>query len=125
MAKRVEFPQILRKIPATLSWRTVVALLIVSLALSQLVLFAHYLYRDYTDSLLKQAQRKEIEAEIEKWRNVVRERPDYRDAYFELALLTYRLERFGEARFYLRKVFELDPNFEAGRELEKALNKRK
>lgn len=125
MAKRVEFPQIIRKIPATFSWRTIVALLIVSIVLFQTILFAHFLYRDYMDLQVRQAQKNEIEAEIVKWKEVARERPDYRDAYFELALLNYRLERFAQARFYLRKVFELDPNFEAGRELEKAIDRRK
>lgn len=101
-----------------------VALLIGSILLLHLILFAQNLYSDYQETKRKEVQKQQIEAEIRKWEKIARQRPDYRDAYFELAVLTYRLGRLAETRFYLRRVFELDPNFEAGRELEKAVNRR-
>lgn len=120
---RVEFPQIRRKIAALLSWRLLVILLVASILLLHLVLFAQNLYSDYQETKRREAEKQAIEAEIAKWEQVVRQRPNYRDAYFELAVLTYRLGRLAETRFYLRHVFDLDPNFEPARKLEENLNK--
>ena len=56
------------------------------------------------------------------WQNVAEERPDYRDAYFNLALLNYQLKDFDKASENLKKALSFDPNFEQGRELETILN---
>lgn len=56
------------------------------------------------------------------WQKEIGERPNYRDAYFKLALLNYQLKDFDKANEYLKKTLSLDPNFEKGRELEKLLS---
>lgn len=70
---------------------------------------------------MKQREKQTLEEQIAKWEEVVTKRPDYRDGYLQLALLNYRLDRIYATRFYLKKVFTLDPNFEPARELEKKL----
>lgn len=125
------FPQIIRKITASyfalalrgkwFSWRLVIILLIVSLILLNLIRFGQNLYSTYQEAQVKQGEKRAIEAEIVKWEKVVKERSNYRDAYFELAVLTYKLNRIEETKRYLNKVFELDPNYQPARELERLL----
>jgi tetratricopeptide (TPR) repeat protein len=56
------------------------------------------------------------------WGNVVQMHPDYRDAYFSLALLNYQIGIYDKAKNNLEKALSLDPNFEKGRELQKILS---
>lgn len=123
-----DFPQILRKIPAVQLrwatihiWRWLIVLVIVSILLLQLVQLGQLLYQNYNEAQVKQAEKQKIEADIARWEKIVEDRPNYRDGYFELAVLTYRLDRIYETRFYLRKVFLLDPNYQPARELEEKL----
>lgn len=120
---RLKSPQIFRKITAEALWRWLIALIIVSFLLLQVVQLAKTLYQNYYDAQLKQAEKQQLENEVNRWRQIVSLRPDYRDAYFELAVLAYRLNHIEESKQYLAKVFELDPNYQPARELEKALNK--
>ena len=114
-------PQIFRKITALVSWRLLFALIIVSILLLQLAYFGQTLYRNYQEVQAKQAEKRALEAEVIKWEEVVQEKPNYRDAYFELAVLSYRLNKIDDAKRYLTKVFALDPNFAPARELEQSL----
>ncbi len=47
------------------------------------------------------------------WKNVVQERPDYRDAYIMAGTLAYELGDTTEALNYLGKARALDPNNQA------------
>lgn len=67
-------------------------------------------------------EKNKVIREIAFWENEVKVRPDYRDAYFSLALLSFRLKDVDASRKYLNKALEIDPNFEKGRELEKILD---
>lgn len=60
--------------------------------------------------------------EIAFWEKAIQEKPDYRDAYFQLAVLYSQLSQKEKAREYLQKTLKLDPNFEAGKKLDKILN---
>lgn len=62
-----------------------------------------------------------IKNEISFWEKVVAEKPDYRDAYLQLAILNYQIYKNDKAQEYLKKAKELDPNFEATKEIEKTL----
>lgn len=44
------------------------------------------------------------------WQSVAVSKPDYRDAYIQLAYLAYQREKFAEARAWLAKAVTLDPN---------------
>ena len=55
------------------------------------------------------------------WENEIKLKPDFRDAYFSLALINYQLNDLNKANEYLAKTLSLDPNFEKGRELGKLL----
>ena len=56
------------------------------------------------------------------WQKIINTYPDFRDAYFSLAIIEYQLGNFEESSKYLEKVYEIDPNFEKGDFLKKKLN---
>jgi len=68
------------------------------------------------------SQPAELRKEIQKWEKIVRDKPDYRDGYFQLAVLHYQLYENKKAKEYLEKTLAFDPNFEAGKELLKIIN---
>lgn len=98
-----------------------IILIVASILLFQLGKFGQNLYQTYQRAQTKQAEKQNLEAQIARWQQVAAKRPDFRDAYFELAVLTYRLNRLSEAKYYLNKTLTLDPNFEPARELEKVI----
>ncbi|MBI2032276.1 MAG: hypothetical protein HYT09_01380 [Candidatus Levybacteria bacterium] len=55
------------------------------------------------------------------WENVVKKYPDYRDGYFNLAILEYRLQDFNKTEEYLNKALRLDPNFDEARRLKEEI----
>lgn len=55
------------------------------------------------------------------WQGIANKYKGYRDAYFQLAVLEYKIGDMEKSKQYLKKVFELDPNFEVGIRLEKVL----
>ncbi len=62
-----------------------------------------------------------IKEEIVYWQKIVAERPSYRDAYLQLAILNYQIYENQKAKDYLNKALELDPNFEPTQKLEKII----
>lgn len=62
-----------------------------------------------------------IKAEIQEWEKVLEEKPDYRDAYLQIAVLNWQIYKETEAREAVNKALELDPNFEAGKKFKKFL----
>jgi hypothetical protein len=51
------------------------------------------------------------EASYNEWKQIVAERPDYRDGYMMLAWYSRELGKNEEAKSYIQKVLALDPNF--------------
>ncbi len=80
------------------------------------------LYKDIKVQQKTEKERKEIISKIKYWQEVIDKYNDYRDAYFQLAILEYRLKNFDKAKSYVNKSLSIDPNFEKGRELEQILN---
>lgn len=70
------------------------------------------------------SERRSIALQIQYWHNVVGKYKDYRDGYFQLAVLEYRLGNMRKAKMYLKEVFRIDPNFEKARVLERLVNER-
>lgn len=70
---------------------------------------------------MKESNPEDIKELIKGWEQIVSEKPDYRDAYLQLALFHYKLYENEKAKDYLQKALELDPNFEPAKEMEKIL----
>ncbi|OGH21395.1 MAG: hypothetical protein A2958_01205 [Candidatus Levybacteria bacterium RIFCSPLOWO2_01_FULL_38_13] len=78
-------------------------------------------YRNYKENQKISRERAKIENEITFWESSLINYPNYRDAYFKLALLNHQLKNFDKAEKYLEKTLQIDPNFREGRKLEKIL----
>jgi len=73
---------------------------------------------------LKKLEQKpqEIKTEIEKLEKAVSLYPNWRDAWFKLSVLYWQIFDENKARFSLEKVLELDPNFQAAKDLKKIID---
>lgn len=69
----------------------------------------------------RQSNPTDIKKLIAYWEEVIVNKPNYRDAYLQLALLHYKLYYNEKASEYLQKALALDPNFQPAREIEKKL----
>jgi tetratricopeptide (TPR) repeat protein len=58
-----------------------------------------------------QAQRES--GEITYWQKIASAHPDYRDAYIQLATLSYAQGNLAQTKVYIQKAAELDPNGKA------------
>ena len=65
--------------------------------------------------------RNNVTYKISFWQQVAKLHPDYRDAYFEIALLQYWVGKKEQALENVKKALMIDPNFMEGRALEKLL----
>jgi len=62
-----------------------------------------------------------LEKETTRWEKILNEKPNYRDAYLELAMLHFQLKRPLTAKEYLKTAIELDPNYYLSKELQKII----
>jgi hypothetical protein len=80
---------------------------------------------DLQDNLQKKqsidAQREVLSSDLNFWKNFIAKNNNYRDAYFQVAVLEYKLGDMSEARKYVEKGLILDPNSASGRKIEKLL----
>lgn len=67
------------------------------------------------------SQPEEIKTQIIFWEKIVAEFPNYRDAYLKLAILNYKINRLFDAKKYLDKALEIDPNNEVAKKLSSLL----
>lgn len=55
-------------------------------------------------------------SQLQYWESVVGKHKDYKDGYFQLAILAYQLKQFDKARWYVQKTLDLDPNSKSAQE---------
>lgn len=63
-------------------------------------------------------ERSALEQKINFWQSIANKYEGYKDAYFQIAILEYRLGNFKKAQEYNKKALLLDPNFEDSKKLE-------
>jgi hypothetical protein len=71
-----------------------------------------------------QSQKQQVLENIHRLEGVVDKYKDYKDGYLELAILEYRLGNITKAKYYLEKVFKIDPNSKVGIALENILREK-
>lgn len=67
-------------------------------------------------------QKEKIQSEIRLWQDIADKFKNYKEAYYELAVLEYQLGDIEKSKYYLDKSLFLDPNFDKARELKKILD---
>jgi len=68
------------------------------------------------------ADPKDIQKLISYWEKIIEQKPNYRDAYLQLAILNYKIYENKKALEFLKEALEIDPNFPAAKDLEKLIN---
>ena len=80
---------------------------------------------DLLNNIRKEKQitevRKELEKEAKVWQEIANKYQGYKDAYFQLGLIQYKLGNFDRAKYYLDKALFIDPNFKEARKLQKII----
>lgn len=56
----------------------------------------------------------QLQQQVTYWEGIADKYQGYRDVYYRLASLQYRLGNVEESQKYVRKALEVDPNFSAG-----------
>ena len=59
---------------------------------------------------------------ITDWEQIVSDKPTYRDGYLQLAYLNMRIKQDKEAKEFLNKALNIDPNYPPSLEMEALLN---
>lgn len=59
-------------------------------------------------------QRLQTENEVKYWENLANKYQGYRDIYYKIGALEYKLGNISESQKYVKKALELDPNFPEG-----------
>ena len=117
-----KFPSNYRTIPEKLN-RDETVFFVGSLVIAiAMLIISLDLYSNFAAQKRINEERVRVLNQLNFWGNEVKIRPNYRDAYFSLALLNFRLRDMESARKNLNEALRLDPNFEKGRELEEILN---
>lgn len=70
-------------------------------------------------------EREQVRGEIAYWEDVIKKREDYRDGYFKLALLEYRLGDREKAKEYIDKTLFIDPNYKAALDFQREIEGKK
>lgn len=65
------------------------------------------------------SERNMLEEQLRTWENIASHYPTYRDAHFEVAVLAYKLGKRDVMESELKKVLEMDPNFQLALDLQK------
>src|SRR5260221_2697089 len=60
-----------------------------------------------------------LQQNLKTWENIAQRYPTYRDAYFEAAILAYRLGDREKEAVYIDKILMIDPNFQPAIDLRK------
>ena len=122
--KLPDFPRIPRFITEdVLSLRTLFYLKLIlicfvsAMLMLQIVREAIALPKNLAEARIVQENRQKIALEIAHWKKVADQYIGYRDVYYRIAFLEYSQGNFAEAKKYVQKALEVDPNFDAGRVL--------
>ncbi len=119
LGKRIEFPR-----PHLVSNNDLISVFIVCLVIVFFIIFSGFALAKNIDTRKLQMEKiAQVNQEIEFWSKIAEKHRDYRDAYYQLAVLNYRIGETEKSKIFLKKVFLLDPNFKEGRKLEKILNR--
>jgi tetratricopeptide (TPR) repeat protein len=59
-------------------------------------------------------QRQQLQNEVKYWEGIAAKYQGYRDVYYRIAALQYKLGNISESQKYVKKALELDPNFPEG-----------
>lgn len=124
-AKNVKSPSNSRTIPATFLriYGLSLKVFIVFIFIMAAIVVGLDLQKNIKTKQNVDSQREVLTKELKFWENFIAKHQDYRDAYFKVSILEYKLGNTSEAKKYLEKGLSLDPNSKDGKKIEDLLNK--
>jgi len=100
------------------------ALIVISLILiAGIVFFGVKVYQNSSQAVQINNQRRDLQSKINFWQSIIDKYDGYKDAYFQKALLEYKLGQIDKAKDDNQKALLLDPNFADAKKLETVLEK--
>lgn len=69
------------------------------------------LYLNYKKNNELVSSKNDMMSQIKIWESIIDKYPGYKDAYFRLSVMEYRMGDFAKAKQYVQKALVLDPNF--------------
>ena len=81
------------------------------------VVFGFQVYLSWHQWESLQQEHMQLTKELLSWESIIKRYPTYRDAYFEAAMLAYRLGDSAKEQNYLEHVLVIDPDFKPAQEL--------
>ncbi len=91
--------------------------------ISAILFFTVNLYDNLVVFNKVNSERQQIQSQINFWKSIANKYDGYKDAYFKIALLEYKLGNIKSSQEYNKKALLLDPNFEDAKKLDVLLNK--
>jgi tetratricopeptide (TPR) repeat protein len=135
--KKRQFPNIYRfiteRISFRLSWRpklgkiTFLVLASISILISLvlatgIIISAVIIYQNLNQTVQINNQRQDLQSKANFWQSISDKYDSFKDAYFQKALLEYKLGQIDKAKEDNLKALLLDPNFEDAKKLETVLD---
>ena len=135
--KKRQFPNIYRfiteRMSFRLSWRpklgkiTFLVLASISILISLvlatgIIISAVIIYQNLNQTVQINNQRQDLQSKANFWQSISDKYDGFKDAYFQKALLEYKLGQIDKAKEDNLKALLLDPNFEDAKKLETVLD---
>jgi hypothetical protein len=135
--KKRQFPNIYRfiteRMSFRLSWRPKLSRLafltlasisiLISLVLTTgIIISAIIIYQNLNQTVQINNQRQDLQSKANFWQSISDKYDGYKDAYFQKALLEYKLGQIDKSKQDNLKALLLDPNFEDAKKLEMVLD---
>jgi len=109
------FPKNFRFITEQKVWLAV----LLALTLATLAIMTPQLVSSWNARQHAQQEYQKLQKDLKTWEAIIQRYPTYRDAYFEAAVLSYRLGDKEKEVLLLTKLQTIDPNFALAQQLEK------
>jgi tetratricopeptide (TPR) repeat protein len=136
--KKRQFPSIYRLIPEKTSFRlprlpklskiafltlASISILISLVLVAGIGYFAAQTYQNLNQTIQINNERQDLQGKANFWQAIINQYDGYKDAYFQKALLEYKLGQVDKAKQDNQKALLLDPNFTDAKKLEVLLSK--
>jgi len=112
-SKSFVFPNILRFI--TEEWKIIFSSFASGMILIAIVLQGLSFYQNIKEQQRLKLEREAVLKELSYWKGTAVKYKNYRDVYFKIAELDYELGSTEEAKMYIKKALDIDPNFKQAR----------
>ncbi len=103
-------------------YRKTLKIFIVVIFIIAILLVGLDLYNNIQMKKRLDIEREKLTNELIFWKSVLTSYKDYKDAYFQIAIIEYKLGNKEEAKSYLKLGLDLDPNSEKGKNIERYIN---